>query len=250
MEDKYVGYIYCITNKVTEKRYVGQTSTTVQQRYKEHTRCALSGANTTSILYKSMRKHGLNSFYVETLEKLTADSKEHLKSLLNEREMFHIADKDTYKPNGYNMTEGGYAFADHVTVGVFDVDQSGVVVAHYTSMREAQQATGVDEDSVCHACRSNSHFGGGHFWYLDDCGFNVGQNIGPQSRGKNNWPGHKTRPGIPVNRHTKDGVYIDTFCSATIAAKELNISHAHISKCCHGIRKTAGGYRWSFANQN
>ena len=245
----YIGYIYCITNNVTGKQYVGQTNTTVERRYREHIRCANSGEDTTSLLYRSMRKHGVDNFTIETLETVTANNRDQLKTLLNDREIFHVAQKNSYKPNGYNMTEGGYAFADHVTTGVYEVNEAGLVVAHYASMREAQLATGTDERTIGHACRSQSHFGGNRFWYLDTCDLDVGQTIGAQSRGKHNWPGHQTRPTKPVRRFTKSGVYIDTFESASIAARELHICQAHISKCCLGSRKTAGGYRWSFANQ-
>ena len=50
-----------------------------------------------------------------------------------------------------------------------------------------------------------------------------------------------------INMYTKAGDLIKTFSSARQAEVELNISHSHISQCCHGHRETAGGYRWQFA---
>ena len=29
--------------------------------------------------------------------------------------------------------------------------------------------------------------------------------------------------------------------------RQLNINHAHISKCCKGLQKTAGGFKWKYA---
>lgn len=49
-----------------------------------------------------------------------------------------------------------------------------------------------------------------------------------------------------INMLSRDGQYIKTFRGARDAEIELGISHSHISQCCHGHRKTAGGYVWEF----
>lgn len=41
---------------------------------------------------------------------------------------------------------------------------------------------------------------------------------------------------------------IHTFESIRKAALETGIAHQHISSCCHGKSKTAGGYKWCFIN--
>lgn len=46
---------------------------------------------------------------------------------------------------------------------------------------------------------------------------------------------------------SKSGVLLRKFRAAKDAESELNISHSHISQCCHGQRNTAGGYMWRFA---
>ena len=47
---------------------------------------------------------------------------------------------------------------------------------------------------------------------------------------------------------SKDGVILKVFRGAKDAEEELGISHSHISQCCHGVRRTAGGYQWQFAS--
>ena len=41
----YEGYIYCITNTVNGKQYIGQTKRTVEERWKQHICNALSTKN-------------------------------------------------------------------------------------------------------------------------------------------------------------------------------------------------------------
>ena len=62
---------------------------------------------------------------------------------------------------------------------------------------------------------------------------------------------HKRRIGAGnskrIHMFDKVGNFIRAFSSAKEAEEELNISHSHISQCCHNIRMSAGGYVWKFA---
>ena len=46
---------------------------------------------------------------------------------------------------------------------------------------------------------------------------------------------------------TKSGEFIREWQSACEAERELGIAQSNISKCCNGIRKSAGGYIWKYA---
>ena len=59
------GFIYIIRNTVNTKVYIGQTRTSVEQRWKEHLRHAQYG---DQVINRAMRKYGVNKFYIETLE--------------------------------------------------------------------------------------------------------------------------------------------------------------------------------------
>lgn len=50
----------------------------------------------------------------------------------------------------------------------------------------------------------------------------------------------------PVIQLDLDGNYIKEWCSATMAAKELNLRSSLISACCHKNRNKTGGYKWKF----
>ena len=92
-----MGYIYKIINKVNQKVYIGQTICSVEERWKHHVYNANSNISQYQ-LYQAMRKYGIDSFMVETLEEVSNQE-------LDNRECYWIKFFDSYK-RGYNMTEG------------------------------------------------------------------------------------------------------------------------------------------------
>ena len=95
--------IYCFTNMINGKRYIGQ-SYNIEQRYKSHKRnhvnSNLDSYNT--IFYKALRKYGFENFKFEVL----VQSDNFTKEDLNEQEIYYISKFDSFK-NGYNMNYGG-----------------------------------------------------------------------------------------------------------------------------------------------
>lgn len=92
------GFIYIIRNTVNSKVYIGQTKTSVEQRWREHLRHAQYGSQ---VINKAMKKYGVNKFYIETLEICDIN-------LLDYREMYYIDLYDsTDKSKGYNVSIGG-----------------------------------------------------------------------------------------------------------------------------------------------
>jgi group I intron endonuclease len=49
-----------------------------------------------------------------------------------------------------------------------------------------------------------------------------------------------------VNQYDKSGRFIQSFCAASVAGRVLGVNQSHISACCLGKRKSAGGYRWEY----
>ena len=92
------GFIYIIKNTINDKVYIGQTRTSVNQRWQEHLRHAKYGSQ---VINRAMRKYGVENFYIETLE--ICDVK-----LLDVREMYYIDLYDSVnKSKGYNVSIGG-----------------------------------------------------------------------------------------------------------------------------------------------
>lgn len=49
-----------------------------------------------------------------------------------------------------------------------------------------------------------------------------------------------------VAQYTLEGAFIKDYESYAEAERQTGICNSHISECCKGIRKTAGGFKWKF----
>lgn len=96
-----MGYIYCITNLINSKRYVGKTTQTPEERFKEHCKDAFKDRCSKRPLYDAFNKYGIENFEVEELEYVEDNN------MLSEREVYWINELSTYGRNGYNATKGG-----------------------------------------------------------------------------------------------------------------------------------------------
>ena len=57
--------VYCITNKINDKKYVGFTSMTIAERMGQHRYRAKAGEK--SIIHNAIRKYGWDNFDVSVL---------------------------------------------------------------------------------------------------------------------------------------------------------------------------------------
>ena len=84
------------------KNYIGLTTTSLEQRLKEHKRCAKNGD--TKCLYNALRKYNM----IDTFELIQIDTADTIEELC-EKEIKYILEYNSYfkNENGYNMTYGG-----------------------------------------------------------------------------------------------------------------------------------------------
>lgn len=92
--------IYKITNKISGKVYVGQTTQSIVERFWQH--CNRSPSQThRSYVYNAIQKDGKDNFTIEQIA--SAETIDQLNAL----EIAYIEELDSIAPNGYNLQEGG-----------------------------------------------------------------------------------------------------------------------------------------------
>lgn len=93
--------VYLISNNVNDKVYIGKTIN-LRRRFSKH---ISEMVNSTQLIYRAIRKHGIENFYVQILHEASADCD--LLSL----EQTYIKGYSSLAPRGYNMTAGGEGMA-------------------------------------------------------------------------------------------------------------------------------------------
>src|SRR5574337_250494 len=104
--------IYCHTDKVNGKRYIGQTFSTMEERWTEHIRAARRNVG-CRLLSAAIRDHGHEAFSHEILEIVETQE------AADEAEIRWIGKLQSKSPHGYNLTIGGSGL-DKVRAGQKD----------------------------------------------------------------------------------------------------------------------------------
>lgn len=55
-------------------------------------------------------------------------------------------------------------------------------------------------------------------------------------------------PPKAVAQYTTDGVFVEEYASMSEAARKTKVYQGNICKCCKGLYKSAGGYKWAYLN--
>lgn len=206
-------FIYKITNRINNKGYIGKTSLTIEQRWAEHQKDAMSSQKNHRPLYSAIRKYGIENFIVEQIEEVSTDKE------ACEREIFWIEYYGTFK-NGYNATKGGdgRSYADYELI--YNLFQEG------KTSKEIREITGHADETIKRALET--------------------KNISSEERMLR---GRTTKQSVQMlNKDTLE--ILNIFPSITSAERFLNKpnSRRHITEVCQKKRKTAYGYKWQWAD--
>jgi group I intron endonuclease len=93
-----MGTLYIITNKINNKKYVGQTKISFNKRFREHNQ-------SHSLIGNEIRNYGSSNFNKLLLENVPDEE-------LDYWEIYYIESCKSFYPNGYNKTHGGSNYTE------------------------------------------------------------------------------------------------------------------------------------------
>lgn len=170
MQKKYL--IYCHTNKINGKKYVGQTCTSAQQRWGKNGQEYIR--HQQGIFYKAILKYGWDNFEHEIL--FTNLTKEEANRLEIETIKKYHSNIGKY---GYNITEGGQTntltedqkqkkrqlnyemwengtFKEIICLPIYCIELD----MEFESALEAERQTGIDNSSIQKVCKNKNSYAG------------------------------------------------------------------------------------------
>lgn len=266
------GIIYCYTSP-SGKKYIGQTTNEINRR---------SMFNNLSINYcskggkidRARHKYGPQNFIYEVLECHSADTKNELLSILNERECYFIKLYDTCN-NGYNTTIGGNNFSKKAYTAetrkkisdkakercagttpakltgteekrlqncinkcskpIYQLDRNGNIIREWSSAIMAAKELNLCSWSIRDCARGKYKSSGGFYWRF------VGDPV------KTIKTSTRTRT---VGMFSLDNQLLKVFDSPSSAGAETGINRNIISSCCRSNSNNGkhqrNGYIWKY----
>ncbi|MBR5912782.1 MAG: GIY-YIG nuclease family protein [Selenomonadaceae bacterium] len=231
-EKNQMSGIYMLVCRVNGKRYIGQSKNIKRclNDHKWNKRC-------TSIISKAIAKYGWDAFDKEILEFCPVEE-------LDEKEIYYIA---KIKPE-YNVSKGGKfglrgfkhskSFGEKISKALIRSQNGAKKVINvetgeiFNSIKNAAESVGKSRDVIWRALYGRIKTAGGYHWkFLSE--YDEHEILGDEK------PYRKTVMCIETG---------EIFPSARAAAKYVGVSFSLISIALHGKCKTAGGFRWKFAN--
>ena len=264
-----MGFIYKITNTVSKKCYIGETTeVNPEDRWKGHKQ-AISKGRGCPALGDAIKKYGLDKFTFQVLIICFDEDR-----YIYEKE--YIKKYNSVVPNGYNILEGGagggfkgktHSDETKEKLRIASTNRSkDPIVKNEQTERGLRQMEKVKKAGIDWGAKVKSsekykkaleegRVGGGGASYTEEVKAKISNSLkeyyskNPDSKNRNIIiEKHRTSMakavGVKVQQYTIDNVCIKTYCSYAEASRESDIPKSSIMACVKGILKTAGGFNW------
>lgn len=214
-----ISKIYKIVNDINDKVYVGKTTNTIEERFKQHIEDSTKRECEHRPLYNAINKYGASHFSIHLIEE--CDS-----SIENEREQYWIGYYKGYE-EGYNATRGGDGKC------LYDYDIIKELLEQKISSKDIAKQIGCCIDVVYKVAKIN--------------------NI-PLKKSVNALSKEMLSNRVKVKQYSLQNEYIQSFDSYADAERWLFEQgiikklaggvRTHIGEVCNGKRKSAYKYIW------
>lgn len=223
--------IYCYTNKTNNKKYIGITSRSMEEREQSHIYESKNKSNKcyNAPFKRAIRKYGINGFNREILA--IVDSLDRACEL----EKFYIKKYKSYykykNSNGYNATIGG-ELLQMPKDRVVQIDPNNFEIMNiWDSVAIAEKEL---DARIYDSVNNYSKTAKGYHWIYEK-DFNI----------------NTYKEDIMLKRNyicqiSKDKKLLHIWSSTKLASVTLGISQGNISMCCIGLRESANGNYWCY----
>lgn len=206
-------YIYIYTNKINNKQYIEQTNN-IKRRQKQHKEDSYhnySSARYFQPIHQAMRKYGIDNFSFDVIEEIISDNR----AIVNEKENYWIKEKNTFAPNGYNISVGKVSndIINKSSLSVEQIDQIFKDLKNNLSLKEVSIKHNLSESFI-------SSINNGNRLYREDEKYPIQNNK------------------IPNEYYLKViNMLINTRYSMAEIARQLNMNRETVRKINNGFQK-------------
>ena len=211
-----MGIIYKIVNDINDKVYIGQTIKSMNRRWTSH---LVSAKSSPSLIYRAMRKYGIEHFHPEIIEECSTD-------MLDEREQYWIKEYNSFGADGYNSTYGGKSYHRHDPEEIMRLWDEGYNVTSIGKMVNA------DIHTVCYILE-------GYSPYIEN-----------KEQRRYESMQDKKYEERPVKQYTWQGEFVKEYESLAKAAQAMNIDKGTIWCACRGKYNFGAGYQWRYSDDD
>ena len=256
MNENLHGIVYMFTNLINNKKYIGITTKTLEERCQHH----LWNRNDGGYFHHALKKYGMENFKLETIDKANSIVE------LKEKEIFWIKFYNSCK-QGYNLTRGGdgcwgYKHTEETkeflrkinsgknnhmygkvmseeTIGKISKSLQGENNHNYGKPMNEQtkyKLSKTQQESKRYVGKNNPNYGKTH---SKNTRYKMSENHA-------NFIGGNHPQAIEIVQLTIDNVMINIYPSSKEAFENTGADRSHIIKCCKNKSKTAKGFKWMY----
>lgn len=210
--------IYKITNRINGKIYIGETTQSLQDRWKQHRIDYKKEKNYRVALYNAMNKYGINNFTIEAINEVPDEER-----FEKETEYILSYQSLTYQ-NGYNIVLFGSGR------GLYNIDEVIALWEKGYTEKEISELMQCSDKTIR------------RFLYANDVSK---QDIRKRSAKKYN------KKAVSIQQYDESGIFIAEWNSITECIKQNpEFSQSGISLACAKERLSYKHYLWKYSNDS